>query len=158
MDILDAYRIVARKHDLPPMQSGGYRPHDDPIATPDAAWNRLASINPRQGWLLFQSAQMAFLDGLPERNPAWGVLLAAEGYAEHEGAPVSIALEQDGRGGWVLTTFTHLGEGDCLWDKPEQLAYNRGTEGPGRLKYRRYWRYDEQQGYVQAAACFMGFN
>lgn len=158
MDILNAYRAIAAKHGLPLMHAGGYRPHNDPIATPDEAWNRLASLGPRQGWLLFQSAQMLFVESLPERNPAWGVLLAAEGYTEHGGTPLSIAMEQDGRGGWNLTTYTHLGEGEFLYDELEQLAHNQGRDGPGRLKYRRYWRHDPRQGYLQAAACFIGFN
>jgi hypothetical protein len=161
MDILDAYRRVAaenKDYDLPALRQGGYKANHEAIDTPQTVWEKLVQLTPRQGWLLFQSAQMPFLDGLPERNPIWGVLLAAEAYTQRSDEVLSIALEQNGLGGWNLTTYTHLGEGDCLCDELEQLAYNPGNDGPRKLKYRRYWRHDERQGYAQAVACFIGFE
>lgn len=156
MDILNAYQTLAARHGLPGMQTGGYEPASVAIATPGEAWRKLAALDPRQGWLLFQSKQLAFVDGLPERDPSWGILLAAEAYTEIDGARVSIALEQDGSGGWVLARCTHTGEGEYLQDELQQLAHN--PSGPSKLKYRCYWRLDKQQGYVQAAACFLGFE
>lgn len=167
MDILNAYHAVKtavdggladRKAHLPGMRYGGYSVSGETITRPDDVWARLTALDPRQGWLLFQSAQMPFLDGLPERNPAWGVLLAAEGYMEQDGATVSLALDQDGHGGWTLTTYTHEGQGDDLYDELEQLTHNPSKTGPGKLRYRRYWCLDPDQGYVQAAACFIGFS
>ena len=159
MDILNAYRAVADKHGLPQLTPGGYKAESRSLATPDEAWNQLTALVPHQGWLLFQSAQMPFMDGLPERQPDWGVPLAAEAYAERNGAAISIALEQDGRGSWTLTTYTHEGEGDALCDETAHLAHNHpGATGPNKLNYRRYWRYDQRQGYVQAVACLIGFK
>lgn len=167
MDILNAYHAVKAAVDsdlkdkeshLPVMRHGAYAIGSETFTEPNAVWARLVALAPRQGWLLFQSRQMAFVDGLPERDPAWGVLLAAEGYTEQDGATVSLALDQDGRGGWALTTYTHEGQGDDLYDEPEQLAHNPSKTGPGTLRYRRYWQLDPDQGYTQAAACFIGFS
>jgi hypothetical protein len=158
MDILNAYQSLAAKHDLPKMKVGGYESACEAIATPADAWMRLAALDPRDGWLLFQSYQCSFLAGLPEREPSWGVPLAAEAYTEINGATVSIVLEQDGRGGWILTRYTHTGEGVYLLDELKQLLHNPSKDGPGKLKYRRYWRLDGRQGYLQAAACFIGFE
>lgn len=167
MDILSAYHAVKsavdsdckdKKTHLPEMRRGGFVSSSQPIAQPEDVWTTLTALAPRQGWLLFQSAQRAFVDGLPERDPAWGVLLAAEGYTERDGATVSFALDQDGRGGWTLTTYTHEGEGDDLCDEIAQLSHNPSKTGPGKLTYRRYWRLDPEQGYLQAAACFIGFD
>ena len=158
MDILNAYRAMADKHRLPKLTPGGYKAESRSLTTPDEAWNQLLALVPRQGWLLFQSAQMPFMDGLPERQPDWGVPLAAEAYTTRDDATISIALEQDGRGGWILTTYTHEGQGESFYDETKHLAHNQSLTGPGKLNYRRYWCYDQHQGYVQAVACFIGFE
>jgi hypothetical protein len=157
MNVLSEYQILAERHQLPLMQPGGYVANSETLEDPDQVWNRLSELRPSQGWLLFQSHQVPFTNGLVEPKPEWGVLLAAEAYGETAGASTSIALEQDGRGGWVLTRYTHAQEGDHLYDEPDQLAHTRGRPGPSKLRYRRYWRLDPELGYVQAVACFTGF-
>lgn len=157
MDVLDAYDAVRKAQPqrlrLPEMRRGGYgitdlRRFDDP----DALWAALAESAPTQGWLLFQSLQLACHHGLPSPRGDWGVLFAAEAVtAEGE----SLAVSQDGAGGWVLVRLRHDPGGNGLCDTLRQYVHDPIT---GRLTYRRYWRFDPGQGYVQERACFVGFE
>lgn len=152
MDVLDAYNDIADAFKLPALSRGGCRSEKTCLTDPDAVWPGLAARSPVTGWLQFQSKQLPFVDGLPEPEPDWGLLLAAEAVTA---AGDSIALCLDGAGGWTLTHYQHLPDGDLLYDEPTQLAYDPKT---GALRYRRYWRHEPEQGYVQVHACFTGFE
>ncbi len=152
MDTLEAYNSIAETEKLPKMKRGGLDINTDSLQDPDEIWRRIGELNPTQGWLLFQSHQTVFHDGLPAPHDVWGMLLACEAI-DAEG--VSLALEQDGTGGWRLTRYRHEAEGDMLIDEPTFLAHDPKS---GSLCYRRYWRQDTEQGYVQAVACFIGFE
>lgn len=163
MDILNAYREVAEKHSLPKMMPGGYSVDTDQHTSSSSLWAALTELAPNQGWLLFQSWQMPFEQGLPEREPGWGTLLSAEACTEHSDRTLSITIEQDGCGGWVLTTYTHDTELDGLYDEVKHLVYEpawrqSADTAPRKLCYRRYWQHDAHQGYLQSAACFIGFE
>ena len=152
-EILEAYKGLAEKHDLPEMQAGNFEMECERISEPNEVWNAVARRNPLEGWLLFQSHQTGFRGGLPPHEEDWGQLLACEAVTD-DGR--SLFLEQDGAGGWRLLLFTHAQAGDdILFDEPEFLAYDPQW---GVLRYRRYWRYFPEQGYVQEAACFIGFG
>lgn len=151
MDVLAPYNRIAGDLKLPGVQRGGCAVEPEPIADPDQVWSALVACEPTQGWLQCQSVQFAFSGGLPEPDPAWGLPLAAEAVGA-EGD--SLALGLDGSGGWILTRYRHLAEGELLYDEPIQLAYDPKT---GALRYRRYWRHHPEQGYVQVQACFIGF-
>jgi hypothetical protein len=154
VDLLKAYHAIAgdKAFELPVMRSGGLSENLETLAEPEQVTARLTGLAPTQGWLLFQSWQGPFHDGLPQFDPAWGLLLACEAVTA-EG--VSLALDQDGLGGWRLLCATHQETGDCLVDELQLLAHTPAT---GNLCYRRYWRRQPGQGYVQAAACFIGFE
>jgi len=152
MDVLNAYKSAARQLGLPEMHRGGCQLETQGLASAKDVWPALAAMSPRQGWLQFQSRQLAFHDGLPPVETEWGLLLAAEA-ATSDGH--SLALSLDGAGGWTLTRYSHSQEGEMLYDEPTQLAHDPNT---GRLRYRRWWRHDPAQGYVQIYACFIGFE
>ena len=152
MELLKAYNNIAKKYNLPEMNRGGFNPETRTISKSEEVWSSLEKCTPACGWLLFQSRQLSFVDGLPEPESDWGQLLASEA-VDIEGR--SLTLEQDGTGGWLLTAHKHSKEGDCLVDKPTLLAHNPES---GKLKYKRYWYLQPEQGYVQVAACFTGFE
>jgi len=152
MDTLAAYSQLVEQHELPTMRRGGYSTHTETLSEPDAVWAALAAQQPTQGWLQFQSRQRPFHDGLPQPEADWGQLLAAEAVT---GEGHSLSLAGDGAGGFRLTRYTHSASGDWLCDELSQFAHDPRT---GSLRYRRYWRLDDAQGYVQERACFIGFD
>lgn len=152
MDIIETYNRLAKSEALPKMDRGGYEVLSETLRDPGGVWARLKELAPVQGWLLFQSHQTAFRSGLPEAQPEWGVLLACEAADTHGN---SIALGQDGAGGWRVTLYRHAAGGDMLFDKPALIASDPAC---GHLRYRRYWRREADGGYVQAVACFVGFD
>lgn len=158
-----AYRQLAPKHGLPPMQLAkltvepAQRPDD-----PAQLWQAIEDCAPDAGWLCFQSAVLRFEQGqLPQPTPELGYLLSAECCSAD--ATRSHSLRQRGDGGWLLTPFRHgVGE-DLLCDQLSLVRHDAGSGSnagqlPGRLRYRRYWRLDPQLGPCQAAACFIGFR
>jgi hypothetical protein len=153
MEILEAYRQIAARHELPTMEHGSYEsvaPRS--FADPQLLWAALVAAEPKQGWLQFQSKQLPFREGLPQPQDHWGYLLAMEAV---DARGRCILVNPDGAGGWRLSFHEHRNHGDLLWDQVVQLAHDPAT---GRLRYRRYWKYDTEQGYVQVLACFTGFQ
>lgn len=142
--------IAAEDESLPPMTCCGLESDTEEFADPEAAWTALESLSPCEGWVLFQSRQRWFGDGLPRREEEWGFPLAAEAaVSENE----SVRLDHAG-GRWRLTRFTHRPEGALLCDEVGQYLHGGG----GRLRYRRYWRLDGEQGCVQQQACLIGIE
>lgn len=153
---LSAYEALRERMNdklrLPAMHAGGHRLVTMPFDAPDRLWNALLEQAPTQGWLQFQSLQCAFPDGLPKPEANWGLLLAAEA-VNSQGD--SLIVGRDGHGAWLLSRCIHGPEQPGLWDEVHHLAHNPDT---GTLRYRRYWRLDPEQGYVQTRACFIGFE
>ena len=148
--ILTAYNEIAQSNELPRMEPGGYQLHTESFDDPDRLWQRLLEHIPTQGWLLFQSWQGAFDSGLPTPEDSWGLLLAAETV---DAAGESFSVAQDGRGGWILSHCRHDPEATTLWDEVQHLTHDGKA-----LRYRRYWRHDPEQGYLQDRACFIGYK
>ncbi len=152
MTVLDAYRKIAERHSLPALQQGGYGSEIMRFSSPDALWQSVLALAPNQGWLQFQSRQLHFHNKLPLQENNWGFLLCAEMITVNN---LSLAINPDGAGGWCLAQYRHQDSGNLLYDELHQLAHAPKT---GSLRYRRYWRYDTKQGYLQDCACFMGFT
>jgi len=150
METLDAYRKFHESAKLPPMWQGAPRLENTRTLTdPDEVWAQLQDEEPTQGWLQFQSHQQYFTDGLPKPKPDWGCLLAAEAVTD-DGH--SLILRQYSGPGWLLSTHSHDEKGDGLYDKIRHRLHGAN----GFLVYRRYWRQDENRGYLQALACLIG--
>ncbi|RMF47226.1 MAG: hypothetical protein D6751_03285, partial [Deltaproteobacteria bacterium] len=127
---------------LPEMRAGSYIATTQDFESDDALWAALADAVPVEGWLLFQSHRLAFRNGLPERNREWGWLLEGE-VVDARGD--SFRVEYHGQ--WRLARLIHQEGGDGLYDTPAHLAHDPRL---GRLRYRRYWVRDDEQGLVQA--------
>lgn len=152
MDTLQAYDKLQQASKLPKMHPGGVITKSQTFDDPQALWAAFESRQPDQGWLMFQSEQMAFHEGLPERRDDWGCLLCCEAVTA---AGETLAIIQDGRGGWRLIESTADAEAPGLWDEVRQFAH---APGAGMLRYRRYWVDEQEQGFVQKHACFIGFE
>lgn len=152
MDILKAYSTLQQSQKLPEMHPGGVKVSSQRYADTQALWAALESHHPTQGWLMFQSTQMPFHDGLPQRQPDWGWLLACEA-VNADGD--SLAILQDGQGGWRLIEYIADADMHGLWDEMRQIVHAKDT---GELCYRRYWVDEQEQGFVQKHACFIGFK
>ena len=155
---LDAHRKLVRETQgspwadafAEPMETAGLHLEDPrSFEAADEAWAALSEAAPRAGWMQCQSHQQAFFDGLPERDPAWGVPLAAEAVVSED---ETLRLHFDGR--WHLTRCRHLLEGDYLCDRVRHLVHGHRK----RLVYRRYWRLDPNRGAVQAHAVLAGIE
>lgn len=152
MEMLKAYQMLSKKHHLPEMQPGGIKVQSRVFRDPEALWAELQSLQPSQGWLMFQSYQMPFHDGLPESQPDWGCLHSCEAVTEQGD---SLAVLPDGQGGWRLIEYIPDDDAPGLWDEVRQFAH---APDSGMLCYRRYWVNEQGQGYVQKHACFIGFE
>lgn len=152
MNILNAYKLVATNQSLPQMTGATLHRQTTTHANAQSLWEALAACGPTQGWLQFQSRQFAFFDGLPESLPEWGVLLAAEAFTT-DGDSVNVSLGPSGT--WLLLRSHHAAGTELLCDEITLLAHGPET---GALHYRRYWMNDPTQGFVQVAACFLGFE
>ena len=152
MEMLERYRRIAGVHGLPVMQRGSCNLDARSYKDPDSLWVALRGLNPADGWLEFQSRQLAFRSGLPEPEASWGCLLSAEACT---GGGDSLAVNSDGAGGWRLARYQHDADGDGLWDEVVQLAHDLKV---GSLRYRRYWSRDSAQGYLQDCACLIGLE
>jgi hypothetical protein len=152
-EILQAYmQLHARNASLPVMRRGSVEVRATSLGDPAGLWQELARWEPVQGWLMFQSIQLAFHQGLFEPRPEWGQLLACEAV---NGDGDGLALLSDGRGGWRLLEFLHRQEGPGLWDEVRQYAR---TPDNGKLVYRRYWQETPERGFEQQHAVFIGFE
>ncbi len=150
METLDAYQKISQKTGLPNMTQGAPKQESrQTLSDPDQVWAALQNARPTQGWLQFQSRQQYFTDGLPDREDDWGCLLAAEAVTAQGH---SLTLRQAPGPGWILTAHSHDEQGNGLWDEIRHRLHGAN----GFLVYRRYWRQDEVQGYVQALACLIG--
>ncbi|MHB1798139.1 hypothetical protein [Metallibacterium scheffleri] len=152
-NLIESYRkLRTRIPELPEMHTGSYTMTQQTCTSEAQLWAHLAEHAPRQGWLQFQSYQLAMHGELPVRDPRWGMLLAGE-LVDAEGCSIAIALDADGA--WLVSRFEHQATGDDLWDEVRHLAHDPKT---GTLRYRRYWRHDAEAGFVQDHGCFIGFE
>ena len=155
MNVLEAYQGLAEANGLPAMVSATVEVERQLLSEPAATWRWLEAQRPVAGWVLFQSNQRVFRDGLPVATEEDGVLLAAEAVTE-EGH--SLALQQANGGGWQGLLYRHgeAVEGDMtLADEVQLIAHATGAE---TLHYRRYWQHEAGCGFVQRAACLVGID
>lgn len=126
--------------------------HED-FDTAGAAWDALAQAAPRAGWVQWQSHQTVFQEGkLPQPEPGWGALLAAEATVTETDSLHLAYL--DGR--WRLTRCRHIEESDAyLCDETHHLLHGAKDR---HLRYRRYWTIDAEQGAVLARAVLIGIS
>lgn len=152
-----AYAEVARKHALPPMALAALHGETHDFSDLEVAWEALRDRKPAEGWLQFQSHIAVFESGwLPQPDPDWGYLLAAEA-RNADGR--SIHVRQSETGGLRLTIATPLvAAGDAenvfLTDDIRHLATDKA---PGLLCHRRYWRVESAMGVAPVFAAFQGF-
>jgi len=149
MTILQQYTNLAEKHDLPAMTAGGCDIEIHQHESAEAAWQALVAAKPTAGWFQCQSKQQSFTGALPAHQPDWGALLAAE-VAATDGSSLRIEYQN---GLWWETCYHHRNEGDLLCDEVRQFLHSGG-----RLVYRRYWRHDPEQGWVQSHACLVAIE
>jgi len=147
---------------------------------------KVKQFNPEQGWLCFQSEVIYFeteenqdnsqkeqalnkpsffeklglsirlwrkLPNTQFKMPESGILL----YGEVVNNQKSLHIREDGHGGCILTYFTEKKGKDVLVETKSFLGEGKGLT-PEKLYYRIYWQYDEQYGYRQFAARFIGFK
>jgi hypothetical protein len=153
--VLALYRRVRNgENHLPEMDEGTFS-----LATvvrrfdnAETAYTHLTAFQPLQGWICFQSANRAFVDGrVPAMDGETGTLLAAEA-AKPNGE--ALHVRYDGNGGWLATHYKLTEGADLLADTVEQVA----TGNLGLARYRRLWRPDTEHGCVPFAVCFVGFQ
>lgn len=159
-ELCAAYNEVARKHEehgLLPMTCAAVQVETDDFDDPEIAWRALRDCKPMEGWLQFQSQVITFLAGaLPEPDPAWGCLLAAEAIDVQSR---SIHLRPSAAGGLRLVI---AGPADAAADAEDvfltdQVRHLATDKALGPLCYRRYWRIDPAMGVVPVFAVFQGF-
>ncbi len=157
-DLLTAYAEVALKHRLDPMECAALTIDSRTITDPVTAWDALRLLGPRTGWLQFQSWIVAFAENqLPEVQPDWGYLLAAEAIDE---AGRSLHLRQVGAGEFRLVVATPQTVGNAGQEVflSDRIAHLATEKAPGKqLWYRRYWRLDPARGALPYFAAFQGF-
>lgn len=149
-----AYARIARAQGLPTMTLGALEVDARTLADPATAWDAFKAEGPQDAWLQFQSRVETFCGGaLPEPEPDWGCLLAAEGVDQ---AGRSLQVRPGPGGALLLVIATPDGPGAeaFLTDEVCHLATRAGI---GSLRYRRYWRQDPEMGPVPAFAAFLGF-
>jgi len=149
MTLLEQYNSIAQQHGLNSMTAGGCGIETHQHESTEAAWQALASAEPTAGWFQCQSAQRSFTGALPAHQPEWGALLAAE-VVVADGRSLCIEYQN---GVWRETRYRHLDEGDLLCDEVRQFLHSGG-----RLVYRRYWRQDGEQGWVQSHTCLVAIE
>jgi len=154
-ELCAAYNKVARKHGLTQMAYAALQVETYDFDGPEAAWDALQKLEPTEGWLQFQSQVMTLPEALPEPDPNWGYLLAAE-VIDDQGR--SIHLRQSATGGMRLVLASPAEAADSkeafLTDQVQYLATDKA---PGAVCHRRYWRVDSALGVVPIFAAFQGF-
>lgn len=108
-----------------------------------------------QGWLCFESEVLAVMDG---NIPDAGILR----YGELGTALVSLHLRPGNLGGWRVFRFEEAAGTEMIVEEKKHLGrqlkkIKHQHENPGDLLYHRYWQNHEDQGFVLAAARFIGF-
>lgn len=154
-ELSQAYARVRERHGtLPEMAPGNIDWQTETLATADAVDDRLQALAPVEGWIMFQSENVAFRGGkpLPVADAERGVILAAEGIDTNGTA---FQLRQNGGGAWVLTQY-HQSEGKAYLC--DTVRFVSADPALGDLWYRRYWRFDNQQESRPVVACFVGFG
>lgn len=143
---------AAQRWGLASMATCGLETTHEDFDNAETAWRALAQTAPQAGWIQWQSHQKHFHDGLPEPNPDWGALIAAETVVSDT---ESLRLDYlDGR--WRLTCYRHDPNGDAyLCDETRHLLHGARDR---YLHYRRYWKLDEHQGALQTGAVFIGID
>lgn len=150
-----AYARVAQRKCLPEMRLATLAIQRRDIADPAEAWADFRDLAPREGWVQFQSKVVVFTGiALPELDPAWGFLLAAEG-VDAQGR--SIALRQGPQGAPLLVIATPKAPGAETYLVDEVTHLGTGA-APGPLRYRRYWSTTGDMGPVPVFAAFIGFG
>ncbi len=137
---------------LQPLETADLQTNHQDFNDPESAWKAIAEKAPRNGWVLWQSHQTHFENGLPNPKPEWGVLLAAEAVlSDTESLRLDYIDDH-----WRLTTHCHQPDGaQYLCDRTHQLLHR---ENDKHLCYRRYWHIDPIQGAVQLHAVFAGIE
>jgi len=123
---------------------------------PDEVKQALKDFQPQQGWLCFQSAVVPFKKD--EELPDKGTILYGEVKGKNRQA---LHIQQNGNGGWLLTTFQ---EQDTTFQEPDAdthlVEYTQllsEFDDLGHLHYRVFWQQDGEQGYRPICAAFNGF-
>ncbi len=153
-ELADAFECLpndatAKSWQLNTVGTAGLEVSHDDFGTAEDAWAALVERPLRAGWIQWQSHQMHFTDGLPDYELGWSALLAAEAVVTDTD---SLRLDYlDGQ--WRLTHYRHLPDGDgCLCDETHYLLHGADR----KLRYRRYWTIDAEQGAVPACAVLAG--
>ena len=123
------------------------------LGTPESLEAAIAASGPREGWITFQSASHAFLDGDWQRG-ANEAGLALSGEWVGEAGSCALARAETG---WVVTTFEPGGDDFWLCDDVRLLA----TRELGYARYRRLWKDEpgiEDPAPVPWAMQFLGFG
>ena len=149
MQNLELYNRLADRLELPPMQAGFFRVETQSVDQPDALETAIAGFAPQQGWVQYQSWQGLFDRELPGSDSDRGLLLCGEMV---NGKGETLTVGPDGRGGWILSRVSHDEQGEGAWDEVVHLAH----EGARALRYRRYWKEDAEQGWLQVRAALVG--
>ena len=161
-------RIAEAQSGLPKLEVCQLRVAPQRFEQPRLAWDTLAALSLKEGWLQFQSVVTCFAGGeIPTPEQHWGCLLAAECVTADK---TSVLVRQDGTGGLMLVTMTPGaadGAVEFLADKVSQLATGKVGQalglsgqvaGSAKLRYRRYWSRDEESGFRPVLAAFIGFS
>lgn len=156
-DLLDLYNRVMEGH--------GHLPQMDPgtcdLAIPDPqrltsaaeALDHLKAFDKATGWIGFQSANRHFTGQVPAMDETTGILLNAEAAGTDGNA--SLHIRYDGAGGWIATEYRQAPGGSYLSDNVTHIAHDPKLR---KLRYRRYWCIDAEQGAMVHAARFVGFG
>ncbi|MBK1642114.1 hypothetical protein CKO12_09540 [Chromatium okenii] len=124
--------------------------------TPELAWQALCEFQPLEGWFQFQSHADAFINNaVPQPKQDWGRLLDAEVFDSENKRSLSLRTLSFGTIRLTIAT-AGTGEKEFLADDVKQLATRRTKHE--WLCYRRYWRHDEELGFMPFYAAFQGFS
>jgi hypothetical protein len=157
-DTLKAYQRIRPFHKLPQMEVAALNIEVTDELTPALAWEKVQAWQPLEGWLQFQSKTVAFMGGaLPEPKKDCGYLLDGEVFEFDGKSSLSVRTLSPGIIRLTIATPLKAGTGkeELLADDVRQLA--TGKTGHEYLCYRRYWRHDEQLGFLPFYAAFQGF-
>jgi len=147
-------KLKGQENLLHKLELCGLKQNPDPCSTSEEVEAKVKAFEPIQGWLCFQSEIKYFCKNCKEQTmPYTGILLYGEVV---NAAGESLHIREDGQGGWILTILTETKGEQYLVETKEFLGEKKLA--PEKLYYRVYWQYDEEQGYHQFAARFIGFK
>jgi len=122
---------------------------------------RLSGFQAREGWIERQSGLVYWTDGEPPPAPdgEYDGLVAAELAKAGEGLTLRVTAA-----GWCVTHFQDEDDPagadlrhDVVLAGVDRLPATRQVLGR-RLRYRVYWRHDDEFGWRQVAARLLGFE